>query len=84
MAIRVSIGTPLQDDVRALVDAIVDRATAKGISRLALETGAGPGFAGAWRLYEKVLRAAVWFQIIWIPNTAPFSKSASLRRTDRI
>ncbi|EXL06025.1 GNAT family N-acetyltransferase [Brucella anthropi] len=35
-----------------LVDAIVDQARAKGISRLVLETGTGPGFAGAWRLYE--------------------------------
>ncbi len=35
-----------------LVDAIVDLAKAKGISRLVLETGTGPGFAGAWRLYE--------------------------------
>ncbi|MBQ0707459.1 MULTISPECIES: GNAT family N-acetyltransferase [unclassified Ochrobactrum] len=35
-----------------LVDAIVHMAKAKGISRLVLETGTGPGFAGAWRLYE--------------------------------
>jgi len=35
-----------------LVYAIVDLAKAKGISRLVLETGTGPGFAGAWRLYE--------------------------------
>ncbi len=35
-----------------LVDAIVNQARAKGISRLVLETGTGPGFAGAWRLYE--------------------------------
>lgn len=35
-----------------LVDAIVDLAKAKGISRLVLETGTGPGFTGAWRLYE--------------------------------
>jgi len=35
-----------------LVDAIVDLAKAKGISRLVLETGTGSGFAGAWRLYE--------------------------------
>ncbi|MBR7651823.1 MULTISPECIES: GNAT family N-acetyltransferase [Brucella] len=35
-----------------LVDAIVDQARAKDISRLVLETGTGPGFAGAWRLYE--------------------------------
>ncbi len=35
-----------------LVDAIVDLARARGITRLVLETGTGPGFAGAWRLYE--------------------------------
>ncbi|OYR12293.1 GNAT family N-acetyltransferase [Brucella grignonensis] len=35
-----------------LVDAIVDLAKAKGVSRLVLETGTGPGFDGAWRLYE--------------------------------
>src|SRR5690606_14969136 len=35
-----------------LVDAIVDQARARGITRLVLETGTGPGFAGAWRLYE--------------------------------
>lgn len=35
-----------------LVDAIVDQARATGVSRLVLETGTGPGFAGAWRLYE--------------------------------
>jgi putative acetyltransferase len=36
----------------ALVDAIVGLANAKTVSRLVLETGTGPGFAGAWRLYE--------------------------------
>lgn len=35
-----------------LVDAIVELARARGISRLVLETGTGPGFDGAWRLYE--------------------------------
>ena len=35
-----------------LVDAIVDLARARGVARLVLETGTGPGFAGAWRLYE--------------------------------
>ncbi|MGW6779060.1 GNAT family N-acetyltransferase [Brucella pseudogrignonensis] len=35
-----------------LVDAIVELARAKGASRLVLETGTGPGFDGAWRLYE--------------------------------
>ncbi len=38
----------------ALVEAIVDLAKAKGVSRLVLETGNGPGFAGAWRLYENL------------------------------
>jgi putative acetyltransferase len=36
----------------ALVDAIVGLANAKNVSRLVLETGTGPGFAGACRLYE--------------------------------
>lgn len=36
----------------ALVDAIVALAATRGISRLVLETGTGPGFDGAWRLYE--------------------------------
>ncbi|MHC5232088.1 GNAT family N-acetyltransferase [Brucella sp. LJL56] len=36
----------------ALVDAIVDLAKTKGVSRLVLETGMGPGFDEAWRLYE--------------------------------
>ncbi|MEJ5021890.1 GNAT family N-acetyltransferase [Ochrobactrum vermis] len=35
-----------------LVDAIVDLAKAKGMSRLVLETGMGSGFDSAWRLYE--------------------------------
>lgn len=35
-----------------LVDAIVELARARGISRLVLETGTGTGFDGAWRLYE--------------------------------
>ncbi|QWK79995.1 GNAT family N-acetyltransferase [Ochrobactrum sp. BTU1] len=35
-----------------LVDAIVELARAKGASRLVLETGTGPGFDAAWRLYE--------------------------------
>jgi putative acetyltransferase len=35
-----------------LVDAIVELARAKGASRLVLETGTGPGFDGAWRLYD--------------------------------
>ncbi len=35
-----------------LVDTIVDLARARGVTRLVLETGTGPGFAGAWRLYE--------------------------------
>ncbi len=35
-----------------LVDAIVDEARTKGIFRLVLETGTGPGFEAAWRLYE--------------------------------
>jgi len=36
----------------ALVNAISDIAKDKGVSRLVLETGTGPGFDGAWRLYE--------------------------------
>lgn len=37
----------------ALLIAIVDLARAKGVRTLLLETGEGPGFEGAWRLYER-------------------------------
>ena len=37
----------------ALLEAIVGLAAAKGVSRLLLETGVGPGFEGAHRLYER-------------------------------
>ncbi|GGA82799.1 N-acetyltransferase [Brucella endophytica] len=37
----------------ALLDAITRLAQEKGISHLVLETGNGPGFEGAWRLYER-------------------------------
>lgn len=36
----------------ALLDAIIALAVEKGVTHLVLETGTGPGFAGAWRLYE--------------------------------
>jgi putative acetyltransferase len=36
----------------ALLEAIEALARAKGISTLLLETGTGPGFSGAYRLYE--------------------------------
>jgi putative acetyltransferase len=36
----------------ALLDAIEDLARQKGVVTLLLETGTGPGFAGAYRLYE--------------------------------
>jgi putative acetyltransferase len=36
----------------ALLDAIEALARRKGVTRLMLETGTGPGFAGAYRLYE--------------------------------
>ncbi|MGH6761516.1 MAG: GNAT family N-acetyltransferase [Phyllobacterium sp.] len=36
----------------ALLDAITELARTKGVVRLVLETGVGPGFAGAWRLYQ--------------------------------
>ena len=36
----------------ALLDSIMKLAHEKGVSRLVLETGVGPGFAGAWRLYQ--------------------------------
>ena len=36
----------------ALLAAITELAHQKGVSRLVLETGVGPGFAGAWRLYQ--------------------------------
>ncbi len=37
----------------ALLDAIVALAREKGVSRLMLETGVGPGFEGAHRLYSR-------------------------------
>ncbi|RUT32929.1 N-acetyltransferase [Arsenicitalea aurantiaca] len=36
-----------------LLAAIIERARAEGVKRLVLETGEGPGFAGAQRLYER-------------------------------
>lgn len=36
-----------------LLDAIVAAARERGVDRLLLETGVGPGFAAAWRLYER-------------------------------
>lgn len=37
----------------ALLKAITTLARQKGVSLLLLETGVGPGFEGAWRLYER-------------------------------
>ncbi|MEZ5994643.1 MAG: GNAT family N-acetyltransferase [Hyphomonadaceae bacterium] len=37
----------------AIVASIEDAAAREGIKRLVLETGATPGFAAAWRLYER-------------------------------
>lgn len=37
----------------ALLEAITTLARQKGVSLLLLETGEGPGFEGAWRLYER-------------------------------
>jgi len=37
----------------SLLEAITTLAQRKGLSRLVLETGTGPGFAAAWRLYER-------------------------------
>jgi putative acetyltransferase len=37
----------------ALLNAITSLAKDKGITRLVLETGVGPGFDAAWRLYER-------------------------------
>ena len=37
----------------ALLEAITELAKEKGVRRLVLETGAGPGFADAYRLYER-------------------------------
>jgi putative acetyltransferase len=37
----------------ALLAAISDLARQKGVRTLLLETGEGPGFEGAWRLYER-------------------------------
>ncbi|MBA8902888.1 MULTISPECIES: GNAT family N-acetyltransferase [unclassified Phyllobacterium] len=36
-----------------LLDAITGLARKKGMTRLVLETGVGPGFDAAWRLYER-------------------------------
>ncbi|ATU91952.1 GNAT family N-acetyltransferase [Phyllobacterium zundukense] len=36
-----------------LLDAITNLAKDKGVTRLVLETGTGPGFADAYRLYER-------------------------------
>lgn len=36
----------------ALIGAITDFAMSRGVTHLVLETGTGPGFASAWRLYE--------------------------------
>jgi putative acetyltransferase len=37
----------------ALLDAVVGLAREKGLTQLLLETGEGPGFEGAFRLYER-------------------------------
>jgi putative acetyltransferase len=37
----------------ALLEAITRLAEQKGLAQLVLETGTGPGFEGAWRLYER-------------------------------
>ena len=37
----------------ALLDAITALANKRGVTRLVLETGTGPGFADAYRLYER-------------------------------
>ncbi|MBZ9655687.1 GNAT family N-acetyltransferase [Phyllobacterium lublinensis] len=37
----------------ALLEAITSLAKERGVTRLVLETGAGPGFADAYRLYER-------------------------------
>ncbi|WP_420962305.1 GNAT family N-acetyltransferase [Brucella sp. IR073] len=37
----------------ALLEAITQLAEQKGLAQLVLETGTGPGFEGAWRLYER-------------------------------
>ncbi|NDL56583.1 GNAT family N-acetyltransferase [Phytoactinopolyspora mesophila] len=36
-----------------ILDVIIERARAEGLTCLMLETGVGPGFAGAWRLYQR-------------------------------
>lgn len=36
-----------------VLDAIIRRARSAGLTWLMLETGAGPGFTGAWTLYER-------------------------------
>ncbi len=37
----------------ALLEAVTQLAREKGVHTLLLETGEGPGFEGAWRLYER-------------------------------
>jgi putative acetyltransferase len=36
-----------------ILEVIIERARDEGLTCLMLETGVGPGFAGAWRLYER-------------------------------
>lgn len=38
---------------RVLLEHIIDTARARGYRRLSLETGAGPAFLPAWRLYQR-------------------------------
>jgi putative acetyltransferase len=60
----------------ALLEAITDLAKEKGVTRLVLETGAGPGFADAYRLYERSgSRVAASCSIIRTRNTVHFTKS---------
>jgi putative acetyltransferase len=37
----------------ALLEAVTQLARERGVKTLLLETGEGPGFEGAWRLYER-------------------------------
>lgn len=61
----------------ALVDAIVGLANAKNVSRLVLETGTGPGFAGAWRLYENSGFTRCGVVLTIRPEYSAFLKSVS-------
>ncbi len=68
-----------------LLEAITQLARDRGVTHLVLETGTGPGFAGAWRLYENAgfTRCGAVLDYPDSEYSAFFEKRA-LGRTDRI